>query len=214
MRDVDDDGAAAILGRAGEAAARRLGAPTATGALPGVASTATVARQAKRRPMTSSTLASLKGLRAGDPAPADFSASASPADQPLADGSRLVRTAARRLSATTEAVRTADVARAAETLARAPQSQGPKISRRDVRELVRKEVADLTTISAPAPVVHRSDIQRQVAAAAADGVAREASPSTQAGGAAAAARDLQDFMKRIVRRMEKLDRIRSEREVG
>ncbi len=95
-------------------------------------------------------------------------------------------------------------------MARAGRSAAPKIGRGEVGEMVGGE-AEAAAAAAPAPAVHRSDVERAVAEA---NVRRAATPSTQAGGAAGASRDLQDFMRRIVLRMEKLDRIRSEREVG
>jgi len=126
-------------------------------------------------------------------------------DRPVADASGLVARAARRMGDSKRTARTAG------TPAELPRKATPKvtISQTDLARMVRKEVAELTTISAPAPTVHRSRVQR----APAEQVKREEAPSTQQSGAAAGSKDLEDFLRRAVRRLLKEEQIRGERDL-
>ncbi len=172
--------------------------------------------KAARAPAVSSqALASLKGLRATDGIPEELggAAVAAPHERAVADASAMVARAARRLSGDSRpARRAAAKLETASPAARTVQGGGsaPPISRSEVGEMVSRRIAEeLTTISAPAPGVHRSALRRQIDAQ----LAREAAPSTQQKASKPGQKDIEDAFRRAVRRIFKEEQIRGERDL-
>jgi hypothetical protein len=166
--------------------------------------TALTAPYARGVARSSAVVATVADLRTGDGFP-DIETGSSDS-QPVADASGMVSRAARRLRSTAPRA-----SRRAALTSELPRTSAPgvTVSRKELTRLVRKEMTELTTISAPAPTVHRSQVNRGLA----EEIRRESAPTTQQSGAGASTKDLEDFLKRAVRRMLKEEAIRSERDL-